>query len=371
MARVLITGGAGFIGGHLADRFLRDGFQVRVLDNLDPKIHPAGMPAYISDKVEFIEGDVTDRAALLHALQGADIVSHQAAYQDYMPDFARFMHVNAVSTALLYELILQERLPVKKVIVASSQAVYGEGQYKCPEHDFFLPQPRSREQLAAGEWEISCPQCARRATSLLLSEGHTNPFNQYAVSKLAQEKSALGLGWLHGIPTVALRYSITQGPRQSLHNHYSGICRIFFSRAKQQLPLIIYEDGFQTRDFVHIADVVEANMLVLHKDDANFQSFNVGSGSRTTVLDYAHAVSRKLNTGCTVETTGEYRLGDNRSSVSSVQKLSALGWRSQRDLDDILDDFLAWLEIQGGIPAGVPDAYSQMKKAGVVLPTAS
>jgi dTDP-L-rhamnose 4-epimerase len=365
--RVLITGGAGFIGSHLVDRFVRDGFQVRVLDNLDRRVHPLGRPTYLPAGIEFIDGCVTDRETLWKALQGVDVVSHQAAYQDYMPDFSRFLNVNAVSTALIYELVVQHRLPVRKIIVASSQAVYGEGQYECPQDGFLLPQPRSQQQLASGDWEVSCPGCGQKATPLPLQEEHNNPYNQYAVSKLAGEKTALGLGWLHGIPTVALRYSITQGARQSLYNHYSGVCRIFFSRAMRRRPLIIYEDGQQTRDFVHVQDVVDANMLVLEKDEANFQSFNVGSGNPTTVLDYAGAVLRKVPSAVDLQISGEYRRGDNRHSVSSIQKLSHLGWRARRDLSTIMDDFLAWIESVGGVPEQVSDADAHMRDMGVVL----
>jgi dTDP-L-rhamnose 4-epimerase len=364
--RVLITGGAGFIGSHLADRFLEEGFQVRVLDNLDPKIHPRGEPSYLPCGVEFMKGDVTDRKVLLHALQGVDVVSHQAAYQDYMLDFSRFFHVNALGTALLYELIVSECLLVKKVIVASSQAVYGEGQYTCPEHGKFLPVPRG-QQLTTRSWEVRCPACGCESSPALLCEEYTNPYNQYAVSKLAQEKTALGLGWLHGIPTVALRYSITQGPRQSLFNHYSGICRIFVSRALRGEPLLIYEDGLQTRDFVHVQDVVEANMIVLREDRANFQAFNVGSGRSTSVLDYAESVRNKVGRTIDLQLPGEYRVGDNRHSVSSIAKLKALGWSPQRDLSTILEDFLDWVEQTGGIPEDLPDAYSTMKESGVIL----
>jgi dTDP-L-rhamnose 4-epimerase len=200
-----------------------------------------------------------------------------------------------------------------------------------------------------------------------LEENYVNPYNQYAVSKLAQEKMALGLGWLHGIPTVALRYSITQGPRQSLFNQYSGICRIFVGRALQGQPLVVYEDGLQTRDFVHISDVVEANMRVLGTEEANFQAFNVGSGERTTVLEYASLVRRKLSSDLELSFSGEYRRGDNRHSVSNVDKLKSLGWSPKRDLSAILDDFLAWVESIGGIPTQIEDAYSAMRKAGVVV----
>ena len=369
--RVLITGGAGFIGSHLVDRFLSDGFRVRVLDSLDPKVHPNGRPEYLPSRVEFVHGSVTDKETLGHALKDVDVVSHQAAYQDYMPDFCRFLHVNAVGTALIYELILQHRLPVKKVIVASSQAVYGEGQYKCEQHGFYLPQPRSQQQLATKVWDVECQRCGRAALPCLLREEHTNPFNQYAVSKLAAEKTAIGLGWLHGIPTVALRYSITQGARQSLYNHYSGVCRIFFSRAMSELPLTIYEDGEQTRDFVHVQDVVDANMLVLEREDVNFQAFNVGSGIPMSVLEYAHGVLEKLSSSVSLCVPGEYRRGDNRHSVSSIEKLCRFGWRPRRGMSKILDDFLEWIESSGGIPSRIQDAYSEMRQAGVVLAASS
>jgi dTDP-L-rhamnose 4-epimerase len=365
--RVLVTGGAGFIGSHLVDRFLEEGFQVRVLDSLDSKIHPNGRPNRFPGAVDFIEGDVTDRDTLLAALQDVDIVSHQAAYQDYMPDFSRFFLVNAVGTSLIYEIIVKEKLKVKKVIVASSQAVYGEGQYDCPEHGFFLPIPRSHGQLLRSEWELRCPRCNAKTKPRMLEESHINPYNQYAVSKLAQEKTALGLGWLHEIPTVALRYSITQGPRQSLFNQYSGICRIFIRRALEGEPLIVYEDGLQTRDFVHISDVVDANLRVLECDSANFQAFNVGSGKPTTVLEYANLVCKKLSCEVGFKFTGEYRRGDNRHSVSNVDKLKRLGWRPKRDLSTILDDFLTWVESIGGMPTHIEDAYGAMRRAGVVL----
>jgi dTDP-L-rhamnose 4-epimerase len=365
--RVLITGGAGFIGGHLVDRFVREGFQVRILDSLDPKVHPDGLPHYVPAVAEFIHGDVTDRDVLLGALQGVDIVSHQAAYQDYMPDFSRFLEVNAVSTALLFELIVGQRLPVRKVIIASSQAVYGEGQYRCRNHGDFQPVPRSSAQLRRGNWEITCPQCGSRVEPLPLEERLNNPYNQYAVSKLAQEKSALGLGWLHDIPTVALRYSITQGKRQSLYNHYSGVCRIFCTRALQRLPLLLYEDGRQTRDFVHVDDVVDANMLVLEKEEANGQVFNVGSGRATTILEYAGQVLDRIPNSAGVNVSSEYRRGDNRHSVSSIEKLKRLGWKPERGLDAILDDFLEWVDRSGGVPAPLTDAAANMRAAGVLL----
>ncbi|HWY71047.1 MAG TPA: NAD-dependent epimerase/dehydratase family protein [Terriglobales bacterium] len=365
--RVLVTGGAGFIGSHIVDRHLRKGDHVRVLDSLEARVHPRGKPPYLRSDVEFIQGSILDRWLLKRALDGIDVVSHQAAYQDYMPDFSKFLSVNAVGTALLYEVIVEHQIPVKKIVVASSQAVYGEGQYKCTQHGFFLPAPRSQGQLQRGEWEVQCPECHAVSESVPLRESHVNPYNQYAVSKLAEEKTALGLGWLHNIPTVALRYSITQGMRQSLFNQYSGVCRIFFSRAMSGLPLVVYEDGRQKRDFVHVQDVVDAYEVVLTSDAANYRAFNVGSGHAMTVLDYADAVAKRLGREISVHVSGEYRRGDNRHSVSSVSELTGLGWSPRRTLANILDDFLAWVDANGGIPADAMSAYAHMKQAGVVV----
>jgi len=364
--RVLVTGGAGFIGSHLVDRFLREGFQVRILDSLELRIHPHGLPRYLPAAAEFIHGDVTDRNALLSALQGVDVVSHQATYQDCMPDFSRFLQVNAVSTALLFELIIGHRLPVAKIIVASSQAVYGEGQYRCMDHGHVQPPPRSSRQLQRAAWDVTCTECDESVQPLPLEEHRTNPFNPYAVSKLAQEKTALGLGWLNGIPTVALRYSITQGKRQSLYDHFSGVCRIFCTRALQRLPLIIYEDGHQTRDFVHVDDLVEANMLVLEKDEANGQAFNVGGGCATTILEYARRVLERIPNSAGLDVSGEYRRSDNRHSVSCIEKLCRLGWQPKHGLDDILTDYLEWIDSSGGIPSHARDAITDMRAAGVL-----
>lgn len=368
--RVLITGGAGFIGSHLTERFLREGFQVRVLDSLESRIHPHGLQ-FMPPNVEFIRASITDERALSAALKDVDVVSHQAAYQDYMPDFSKFLSVNAAGTALLYELIVRHKFPIKKIIVASSQAVYGEGQYRCGEHGLFQPKPRSTSQLEASGWEIACPSCGVVAQPLRLCEEYTNPYNQYAVSKLAEERTALGLGWLHGIPTVALRYSITQGRRQSIYNHYSGICRIFCSRALQAQPLIIFEDGNQTRDFVHVDDVVDANMLVLEKSNADFEAYNVGSGQATTVLQYATAVQNAVGVPTPVQMLGAYRKGDNRHSVSSIAKIQQLGWSPRHGLEKILVDFLAWINTIGGIPGDIPDALAHMQREGVVCRAAA
>ena len=363
---VLVTGGAGFNGSHLVDRFLKEGFRVRILDNLTPRVHPFGPPSFLPSEVEFVRGSVTDPDTMERALENVDIVFHQAAYQDYMPDFSTFISVNAMGTALIYEIIVRKKLPVEQIIMASSQAVYGEGQYDCLTHGKFVPSARSRERLDAGQWEVMCAQCRQEAPPRMLEEEVVNPCNPYAVSKFAAERVALGLGTLYGIPTTALRYSITQGPRQSLYNQYSGIARIFGMSLLRGEPVTIYEDGRQTRDFVHVNDVVEANMFVLGRAEANFQAFNVGSGVATSVLDYAGKLAEKLKKKPEIRITGQYRVGDNRHSVSSIAKLKALGWSPRYDLDGILGDFSEWLMENFQMIAPLPSAYGEMMSQGVV-----
>ncbi|BAJ64051.1 SDR family NAD(P)-dependent oxidoreductase [Anaerolinea thermophila] len=377
MTKVLVTGGAGFIGSHLVDRLLQEGFEVRVLDLLDSRVHPAGKPAWVSKEAEFIQGDVRDAQTMLKALQGVSIVFHEAAYQDYMPDFSRFLHVNSVSTALIHELILEHKLGVEKVIVASSQAVYGEGQYRCKNsncqnyHQVIQPPAREEKQLQKGHWEVICPLCQTDMEPLRLKEEYANPYNAYAISKYAEELSAVRLGKLHHIPSVALRYSIVQGPRQSLFNQYSGICRIFSVRLMNGLPPIIYEDGLQTRDFTHVADVVEANITVLKDARADYQVFNVGSGHAITVLEYARVLTQQFGLSIEPLLQGEYRLGDNRHSVSDISRLQALGWQPTRTLHHIFDDYLQWIANQGNVLDYFKVAETSMKKAGVVRKVSS
>lgn len=365
--KALVSGGAGFIGSHLVDALLERNYEVVVLDNLEARVHgPAAKPV-LPRGVRLVRADVRDREAWGKALKGVEVVFHQAAYQDYMPDYSTFFHTNVVGTALLFEVIRQRRLNVRKVVVASSQAVYGEGQYQCETHGLVLPPARNSEQMRGGQWELQCPKCGGALQALLLREDFPNPFNQYALSKFSQELAAIRLGRAIGVPTVALRYSITQGPRQSLLNQYSGILRIFLWRIKAGQPVFIYEDGLQTRDFVHVKDVVDANLKVLDSEQANYESFNVGSGQRTTVLDYAHRLAKKLGTAVDLKIPGEFRQGDNRHSVSSIDKLSALGWTPRLGLGHIMDDFLAWIDDLGELPSGISNADELMRADGVVL----
>jgi len=364
--RCLVTGGAGFIGSHIVDRLRREGHEVTILDSLAPRVHRGSRPAYIPADVRLVAGDVRDARTMMRALEGVEVVFHQAAYQDYMPDFSTYITVNAGSTALLYEVIVEQKLPVARVIVASSQAVYGEGQYECDEHGRQQPPTRSGEQLRAGDWELRCSVCRSSMQPLLLSEEYSNPYNPYALSKLSEEMIALRLGRLYGIPAVALRYSITQGPRQSPFNAYSGICRIFSQRILNGKPPVVFEDGKQTRDFVHVADVVEANMVALSDRRADGLALNVGSGNPTTVLEYAREILAALGSSLQPVLSGEYRQGDNRHSVSSIARLQELGWVPRHDLSRIFSDYVGWLREQGEVPDAFLEADAVMRCTGAV-----
>jgi len=364
--RVLVTGGAGFIGSHTAEALLARGYDVRVLDALQPRVHPQGWPRYFVPEIERLEGDVRDPATWRHALEGVRVVYHLAAYQDYMPDFSTFFAVNTVSTGLLYETIVARHLPVEKIILASSQAVYGEGKYRCPSHGTLYPGPRPLDQLAAGTWEVLCPQCREPLAPLPIDEATVNPHTAYGISKHALEMAGFALGRRYGIPTIALRYSIVQGPRNSFNNAYSGVCRIFSLRLLNGRPPVIYEDGRQQRDYVHIADVVQANLLVLDRGEADFEAFNVGGQRAVTVLEMARLVAEACGRDLPPEVRGAYRVGDTRHTVSSSEKLGRLDWRPEIPVEQIVQDYVAWVREQPEARDVTGVAIGQMEKAGVV-----
>lgn len=344
--KVLLTGGAGFIGSHTADALLRDGCDVRVLDSLEEPVHPGRrVPAYMDQRIEFVRGDVRDAIALLAAMRGCDVVYHLAAFQDYLPTFSRFFDVNVTSTALIYELIVREKLPIRKVIVASSQAALGEGVYHDAAGKPLLPDIRAAGQLDHGEWEIRAPvgfvgPLLWRPTD----ETVANPQNQYGLSKIAEERVALSLGKRYEVPTVAMRYSITQGPRQSFYNAYSGACRVFCLNFHLGREPSIYEDGKQVRDFVNILDVVDANLLVLHDRRADYEMFNVGGDRPYTVAEFASVVAEVFGVkGYAPVPCGKYRFGDTRHICSDVTKLKRLGWKPSRSIRESVEAYRSWL----------------------------
>ena len=363
---VLVTGGAGFIGLHVVDALLRRGHTVAVLDSLVSRVHPNRAWPESSGAVRRVRGDVTERDDWLAALDGADAVVHLAAYQDYQADFSRFARVNDAGTALLYEVLVERRQPIRRVVVASSQAVYGEGAYQCPDHGRQYPPPRALERLTRAAWDPDCPVCDACLEPVASTEAHPAPTNAYAISKLATESYALTLGARHGIPTSALRFSIIQGPRQSPANAYSGVLRAFVGHIRHGRRPVVFEDGRQRRDYTHIRDAVAAVELVLEHPDAVGQAFNVGSGQVTTVLEYAYAVLSAMGGSTEPDVSGRYRLGDTRHVWSDTARIRALGWRPTGTLQEIIRDYLAWIDDAPDAADWSGRALDRMEADGVV-----
>lgn len=365
--KVLVTGGAGFIGSHTADFLLENGYEVRVLDNLSEPVHAEEVwPGYIPPAVEKVLGDVCNRGDWEGALEGIDYVIHLTAYQDLLPNYSKFFLTNTVGTALLYEIIVEKKLPIKKVVVASSQFVYGEGKYRCEKDGVVYALPRQLENLSKGRWEPLCPVCGGKITPQPLTEDYANPRNQYSISKYSQELIGLNLGQLNDIPTVALRYSIVQGPRQSFRNAYSGVLRIFTLKNLQGEPAPIYEDGGQLRDYVNVEDVAQANLLVLKDPRADYQVFNVGGGRGYAVLEFAEIVAEATGFKGEPRMTGEFRLGDTRHSISDISKLKARGWSPTKSPKDSVGDYVDWIRTQNLGKDYTVGAEEKMRELGTL-----
>jgi dTDP-L-rhamnose 4-epimerase len=340
---------------------------VRLLDQLKPPVHPGGQaPAWLAANAELVAGDIRDRETLRRALAGVDGVIHLAAYQDYLPDFSTFFHTNTVGTALLYELIVEDRLPVEKVVVASSQASYGEGRYGCEQHGDIYPDIRGEAQLEAAFWQVICGTCGRPAEWRPTDESRVNPQNQYGLSKYTQELVAFSLGRRYGIPTTCMRYSITQGRWQSPFNAYSGICRIFTLRAQAKKRPIVFEDGNQLRDYVYVEDVARANLLALEDSRTDFESYNVGGGDPISAVDYAGIVANVVGSGIEPELPGYYRFGDTRHIVSDSSKLRALGWRTTKTVPEVVAEYAAWIEASGFKDTSTDAGIQRMLELGTV-----
>ena len=366
MSLVLVTGGAGFIGSHTVDKLVELGYNVRILDNLQKPVHLKGKPKYLNPKAEFIFGDVRDKKTLEYALEGVEYIYHLAAYQDYLPDFSTFFHVNSVSTALIYEIVYEKKLPIKKIIVASSQFVQGEGIYKNKNGNIIRPDLRTVSQLEKGEWDW------RDENGEILEwqwtpETHANPPNAYAISKYSQEQIAIKFGKRYEIPSVALRYSIVQGPRQSFYNAYSGANRIFNLHYYFDKAPTIYEDGHQLRDFVNIHDVVDANILVLQNENADYEVFCVGGGKSYSIKEFANIVAKVHGKEyIRSKIPGEFRVGDTRHTLSDISKIKKLGWEPRRTPEDSVREYLEYLNEQSDIDDILEYAEKTMKKMNVV-----
>lgn len=364
---VLVTGGAGFIGSHLVDVLIIKGYKVRVLDNLSPPTHNGKLPSWFNKKAEFIRGDVRIKKDWITALKGVYYVIHLASYMDYHTDFSRYFDTNVRSTALMYEIIVQKKLPIKKIIIASSQSVYGEGKYLCAKHGVFYAEPRIESQLQKHLWEVKCPKDGKIAK--ILPEEETDEFRPqmpYAISKVASEKLCLTLGKIYKIPTVALRYSIVQGARQSFRHFYSGAIRDFCVRALANLPIIMQEDGMQIRDFVNVHDVIDAHLIVLRNKKADFQIFNVGMGKATKVIELAQTVCKVTGNDTKPVPTGEFRINSPRNSLMDISRLKKLGFKPKRTPEDGVKEYVDWVRNYPQALAYWKKTYGLMRKENIL-----
>jgi dTDP-L-rhamnose 4-epimerase len=340
---------------------------VRILDNLQRQTHRHGKPPWVPQDTEFIQGDVRDRKTWRRALDGIDVVFHQAAYGGYMPEIAKFIASNGVGTALLLETIRDHDLPVRKVVVASSQAVYNEGAYTCPEHGHFYGTTRPLAQLEHGDFDVHCPRCGAAATPAPTDENApTGGENVYAISKLVQERLAISWGRATGIPVVALRYSCTYGPRQSLFNPYTGVIAIFCTRLVNDLPPVVYEDGRQSRDLIYVEDVARANLLVAGDPRADHQIFNVGTGESVAIGDLARLLADQLGKPIAPLVPGEFRPGEMRALISDASRIGALGFAPQTRLSEGIDRYLDWVRAQGPIAEYFGQAEKLLRRRRVV-----
>ena len=363
----LVTGGAGLIGSHIVDAALAAGWQVRVLDALEPQTHPNGRPAGVPEAVDFVRGDVRDPDAWVQALDGVDVVFHEAAYGGYMPEIAKFIHVNSYGTALLLETIRNRDLPIRKLVLASSQAVYNEGAYTCPEHGRFYGETRPIAQLEAADYAMHCPACGRVAEPVPTDEAAPmGGENTYAISKADQERLVIAFGRATGLPVTALRYSCTYGPRQSLFNPYTGVIAIFCTRLMNDLPPVVYEDGGQSRDLVFVEDVARANMLVATDSRADGHILNVGTGHAAGIGDLARLLARKLGKEIAPSIPGEFRPGEMRALISDTSRIAALGYAPTVTLEEGIDRYLAWVATQGDIAEYFSEAERRLRERNIV-----
>ncbi|MDD4938561.1 MAG: SDR family NAD(P)-dependent oxidoreductase [Candidatus Omnitrophica bacterium] len=365
--KILVTGGAGLIGSHIADLLLKEGFDVKILDKLELPTHRNGKPGYISKDIEFIEGDVTKKADLFKALEGVKVIFHEAATGGFTPEASKYVINNSLGTAALFEAIREKNLPIDKIIVASSVAVYGEGAYSCPEHGVFYPAMRAISQLENRKWEVACPVCGADTFSHPTGEDKpVSPESVYSVSKYDQERSALILGKLFRIPTVALRYFVTFGPRQSIYNPYTGVCSIFATQILNDKPPLLFEDGLQTRDFVFVEDIARANLLVMKQEKADFGVFNVGSGRAISIRDVAQTLIKKLGKKVSPLLADEFRPLDVRHIQADISKISKIGYKPFVTFEKGIDKYLEWIEKQGTIEDYFSAAREELKKAGII-----
>jgi dTDP-L-rhamnose 4-epimerase len=365
--RALVTGGAGLIGSHIVDLLVSNGWTVRILDNLEPQTHKNGKPEWVNPAADFRQGNVQDCETMHSALLDIDVVFHEAAYGGYMPEMAKYVLVNSFGTAQMLEIIRDHKLPIKKVIVASSQAVYSEGAAECPEHGDVVPLLRPAEQLRSGDFNVHCPHCGEPTRSIPTPESTPGGGETvYALTKVDQERLVLLWGKQTGIPAVALRYSCTYGPRQSLFNPYTGVIAIFCTRLLNNQPPVLYEDGRQTRDFCFVEDIARANLLAATIDKLDGLPVNVGSGRATSVRDLASIIAGQLGIKLAPLARGEFRPGEIRSLISDISRIRTIGYEPLTKIEQGIARYIDWIKTQGPVKDYFSIAEAGLRTKGIV-----
>tara|TARA_B110000459_G_scaffold149556_1_gene162949 strand:- start:2187 stop:3314 length:1128 start_codon:yes stop_codon:yes gene_type:complete len=354
MKNILITGGAGFIGSRLCEKLYDKGYEVTILDNLSDQIHGTNESSLfqrVKGKCTFVKGDVRNKKDWEEALKGQNIIIHLAAETgtgQSMYELEKYNDVNIMGTAHFLEILANTKHSVKKIIVASSRAIYGEGKYNCEIHGDQYPLQRKKKDMEKGEFNPKCDICFMELNLLPTDEKSIiHPSSIYGINKQQQEQMVMLMGESLGIPSVAFRYQNVYGPGQSLSNPYTGILSIFSTRILNGNDLDIYEDGLESRDFVYVDDVVDATILGIEKEEANGEVFNVGSGIATTVKEIAEFLKKCYNSDIRICISGKYRLGDIRHNYADLNKAkSLLGFTPKYNFKKGISEFVNWVKTQ-------------------------
>lgn len=366
---ILVTGGAGFIGSHIVDKLIAQGYKVRILDNLTTQVHKNKVPQYLNKKAAFIKGDMTNLKDIEKAIYGIDAIFHEAAVVGVgqsMYEVEKYILNNTFGTARLLEFLINQKHKVKRLIIASSMSAYGEGLYQCKTCGFIRPPLRSDEQMSKKDWELYCPNCHKTLVSIGIPETESFKCNSiYAITKQSQEDMVMIFGKTYGIPTTALRYFNVYGPRQSLSNPYTGVAAIFLSRLKNSKAPIIYEDGLQTRDFISVYDIADANLSCLENEKAFGKVFNLGTGNSITIKMVAKILADLLNRKISKaflriepEITRKFRSGDVRHCIADISLIkNSLGWQPKWNFVGGMEDLIRW-----GEKVNAKDLFDQASK---------
>ncbi len=371
---VLVTGGAGYIGSPLVDALIARGYEVTVLDSLEPQVHRSGTwPTYANPKVRYVRGDVRDRTVFEPLVMEAQAVVHFGAAVSVgqsMYQVDRYVDVNTRGTALLLDILVNTKHTVEKVIVASSIGVYGEGAYLCTACGPVAPRIRAEAQLAARDWEQHCPSCGAHVFSIPTPEDKAlYRDNIYSMTKYHQEEMVLLIGKTYGIPAVAPRFFNVYGPRQSLSNPYAGVAAIWLSRLLNGKPPVVFEDGGQLRDFVSIHDVVDCLTLMLETPGADFLPVNVGSGETVTILEIANLLRRLLGSSIEPQVTQTGRTFDIRHNTADITcARSTLGYAPKVSLETGFAELIEWAKTTPDVAVDFFDkALGELKAKGLLV----